>query len=761
MNIKRFRFLFVVFFVLFLIGCTNSKEYTVTFDSRGGDVVEPIVILNGLTIEQPTITKEGHTFEGWYTSLDEGDTLDEIWVFSTNTVEEDLTLYANWTINQYSITFITNGGSEVDVITQDYGTVVIQPANPVKDEAEFTNWYLDEELTEKYVFTTMPAQDITLYAKWSGNQVLIVGAPEISGSFMPGFNNSKYDGWVRDLINGYNTYATTPNGEVVLNATVVKSLDTSIDPVTKDKTYTFILHEDLLWSDDDHIKAEDFVFSVLLQASNDWKDTGATSYVGQHLLGYTEYSSVFSSEFTRFKGVQLLSEYSFSLTIDGSKTPFYYETTYVSINPYPIHILAPEGMEIDSNDDGAMVGDDNFSMVSGIADIGGYRYIPTVTAGPYKFVSYLNQVVTLVRDDNFKGNYEGKTSTIQHIVIKRVNQTLDVDLVINGEIDLVTEVSNGIKILDAQSSSTTRVHEYNRNGYNLVAIEAHFGPTMDYKVRQAIAYLTDRQYAIDVVLNGYGSKIYSEYGLSQWMYVESIDWVNTNINKYTFSIAQANTVLNTSDYKFESDGVTPFNSALATSNSNYFRYNAARERLVIRHFGNAFDSTTDALRLKYEMNMQLAGIKYELTTGDTATLYDHYYYGYLLDPEDKRYHIFNVSTNFSVTYDPYYSWHSDFLGTWRNAHQLEDSITNPAAPLVVPEKTLDELTIALRNVEPGDTAAYIALWRAYQLRLNKLTPSIPIFSNQYYDVFDSDLKGVVTTPFWNWTAQINDMYFEG
>jgi peptide/nickel transport system substrate-binding protein len=592
-------------------------------------------------------------------------------------------------------------------------------------------------------------------------QTLVVGSPEISGNFMAGFGNSAYDVWVRDLIFSYGTYATTPLGEVVLNETVVKTVATATDTTTGDKTYTFVLHEDLLWSDDQPIKASDYVFAILMSASKEWVSAGASSSAGDSLVGYADYRAGTTSADVRFKGVKLLGDYSFSVTISGTKLPYYYETLYASFGPMPMHVLAPAGTTIDSNADGAKVGAGNFALLADVAKIGGYRYAPTVTSGPYKFVSFVNQVVTLVKNDNFKGNYAGKTPTIQNIIIKRVNQTLDVDLVISGEIDLVTGVIEGSKIQAAQAAASTATQYYSRNGYGLVAMQAHFGPTMDYKVRQAIAYLTDRQYVTDVVLDGYGSITYSEYGLAQWMYVQSEDWVDANINKYAFSITQANAALDQSDYKFESNGTTPFNPALATAGSNYFRHNAAGEVLEIRHFGTENNEVTTSLQAKYEINMQLAGIKYDITIGDFATLLDHYYYSYELELADKKYHIFNLATNFSVAYDPYYSWHSDWLGTWYNAHQLEDSVANPAAPLAAGEKTLDELTTALRTVTPGDTVTYLALWKEYQLRWNKLIPNVPLYSNQYYDVFDAKLKGVETTPFWNWAAQINDMYFEG
>ena len=334
---------------------------------------------------------------------------------------------------------------------------------------------------------------------------------------------------------------------------------------------------------------------------------------------------------------------------------------------------------------------------------------------------------------NYKGNHEGKVPTIQNIIIKRVNQDLDVDLAISGEIDLVTGVIEGSKIQAAQAAETTNTTYYSRNGYGLLAMQAHFGPTMDYKVRQAIAYITDRQYVADVVLEGYGSIVYSEYGLAQWMYVESEDWVDQNINKYAFSITQANEVLDETEWKFESDGVTPFDPAKATG--SYFRHNAEGERLVIQHFGTENNNVTTSLQAKFAENMPKVGIEYKITIGTFDTLLDHYYYSYELEESEKVYHIFNLASNFDVAYDPYYSWHSDWLGTWYNAHQLEDSPENPAAPLAAGERTLDELTRAMQRLDATQTDEYLELWREYQLRWNKLIPNVPLYSNQYYDVF--------------------------
>lgn len=140
-----------------------ASSATVTFDSDGGsDVSSEVVTLNGLATEPTDPTREGYSFLRWTLSGVE-------WNFAVDTVTEDITLTAVWTINEYTISFNSNGGSEVTAITQDYGTVVVAPTDPTKTDYTFAGWYSDSELTSSYTFSTMPAENITLYAKWNSN----------------------------------------------------------------------------------------------------------------------------------------------------------------------------------------------------------------------------------------------------------------------------------------------------------------------------------------------------------------------------------------------------------------------------------------------------------------------------------------------------------------------------------------------------------------------------------------------------------------
>ena len=612
----------------------------------------------------------------------------------------------------------------------------------------------------------------------TSNNTLVVGSPAITGNFIGGFGSSAYDVWVRNLINGYSTYATTPEGQVVLNETVVEDLvvtpssrtvGTGVDAKTvTDKTYTFTLDDELVWNDEDNtpITAKDFVFGILFSASQEWKLAGATTSTGDGLLGYSTYNAGDSSDpkkstGLRFSGVRLIDETKFAVTLNGEKLPYFYETLYASFGPLPMHRLANPESTILSDNTGSTLSANALPALTGAGSIngqGGYRYVPDVTAGAYSFVSFVNQVVTLKRNPTFKGDYRGHTPSIENIVIKRINTALDVDLAISGEIDLTTGVIEAAKIDKAKASNAVNEIYYSRNGYGYLSMTADFGPTQDPKVRQAVAQLVDRANVTQIVLGGYGSQVFSEYGLAQWMYKESVDWfdeklVSGELNAYAYDIAAANTKLNTTEWRFESNGTTPFDPTKAAAQNTgadantwtYLRHNAQGEVLQLNHMGSENNIVTTSLKTALPLAFRAAGIKYTVVEVPFSTLLDHFYEGWNTQVVPERtYHMFNLATNFSIAYDPYYSWHSDWVNTDYNPIGLEDD-------------EIDRLTLEMRALEPTETEEFLTLWREYQLRWNFLSPSVPLYSNQYFDITNSRVSGLLTTPFWDWTSSIVDM----
>ena len=140
--------------------------YTVTFQSEGGSEVASQIRANAPADQPADPTKEGYTFIGWYKG-------EEKWNFA-DAVTEAMTLTAKWQINRYTITFDTAGGSEVPSITQDYGTAITPPAAPTRTGYTFAGW-------DKTIPSTMPAENITLTARWQVNQYTITFKPENGG----------------------------------------------------------------------------------------------------------------------------------------------------------------------------------------------------------------------------------------------------------------------------------------------------------------------------------------------------------------------------------------------------------------------------------------------------------------------------------------------------------------------------------------------------------------------------------------------------
>ena len=154
--------------VITLTAKWEPLKYSVTLEPNGGVINNNNIIQyvygQGATLPSASdMEKEYHTFGGWYASGDfSGSSVTNI----DATDRGDKTYYAKWNVNQYTITFDTDGGSNVESITQDYGSTVVKPLDPTKEGYTFTGW-------EPEIPDTIPSSDLNIKAKWSVNKYTI------------------------------------------------------------------------------------------------------------------------------------------------------------------------------------------------------------------------------------------------------------------------------------------------------------------------------------------------------------------------------------------------------------------------------------------------------------------------------------------------------------------------------------------------------------------------------------------------------------
>lgn len=135
------------------------KEFTVTFDTCGGDKMNSIT--TSIISSEPIPTRYGYTFLGWY--------LENTYINKVTfpyEVTQNITLYAKWEKNKYNVHFELNGGEGVSDLNV---SVIDEEPIPTREGYTFLGWYFESDFINKVTFPYEVKQNITLYAKWEGN----------------------------------------------------------------------------------------------------------------------------------------------------------------------------------------------------------------------------------------------------------------------------------------------------------------------------------------------------------------------------------------------------------------------------------------------------------------------------------------------------------------------------------------------------------------------------------------------------------------
>ncbi len=205
----------------------DVNQYTITFDSAGGSAVASINKDYGTEVTPPTApTKTGYTFAGWSPAL-------------PNTIlAENITVIAQWNVNQYTITFVSDG-SAVAPIIQDYGSSVTVPTAPTKMGYSFTAW-------SPAVPATMPAEDIEITATWTINQYTITfdangGTGSVPAAITADYNSTVSLPEVGSLVKAGYTFggwSHHTSGSTLLTPYTVTAVDETLYAVWNIITYS-------------------------------------------------------------------------------------------------------------------------------------------------------------------------------------------------------------------------------------------------------------------------------------------------------------------------------------------------------------------------------------------------------------------------------------------------------------------------------------------------------------------------------------------
>ena len=134
-------------------------EYTITFDSDGGNVISPMTVKDGATFTLPAPVKDGYGFVGWF----DGETRVQSGTYSFG---RNMSLVARWEASSYTVSFNTGfADMSLNDIVVTYGQEYTLPV-PTRDYYSFVGWYNGETKIEGGTWTNLG--DMTLTAKWQG-----------------------------------------------------------------------------------------------------------------------------------------------------------------------------------------------------------------------------------------------------------------------------------------------------------------------------------------------------------------------------------------------------------------------------------------------------------------------------------------------------------------------------------------------------------------------------------------------------------------
>ncbi len=430
---------------------------------------------------------------------------------------------------------------------------------------------------------------------------------------------------------------------------------------------------------------------------------------------------------------------------------------------------------------------------------GGYE------SGPVTYTPMLDEEGEPMLDTAGNAMYLVKP-TIRKIAFTEADNDTMIQKLIDGELHLVNKVTYGPTIMDGMkrgAENGIKYQNYPRIGLAFATFTFDWPTVHEKEVRQAIAWCMDRQGLTDKYCgdpetgSSFGVRVDGYFGIEQWEYLLVKHKIDFPIN-----------FVGEEFYRPENDDdpvkIPPFQ--YVTTQAEYDAAVAAWESLTLdqleTYYNEESDETKEASLKRAESLLTKAGwtlnrdggefrpgeddvrckmIDDKLVALDLTMMYPEGNHmadymqeeGMFIDNlakvgikmtlvpakmQDLLYSYYRqvprttdmiyLATNFHVIVDPSITYSTD---TSKN-HQIWNNTYSD-------DEMLYQLAVSMRRTEPGFAYEYVGKWIAFQERYNEVLPTIPIYSNIYFDFFTEHLQNYFVTSQVTWSQAILQSYF--
>ena len=552
----------------------------------------------------------------------------------------------------------------------------------------------------------------------------VAATSDFNGDFYPGWTNSTYDQNIRYLVWGFGLMTDNAAGEIIDSPLVTDKV------ISEDLLeWTFTLREGVTFHNGEALTASDVKFTYdFYMAKQALADTGGSSSLGDYIENIT------------------IDEAANSVTFTLTKVIF---TTDMSVF-YDTWIYAE-----DTITEGAAAAGQNVQ-----------QYVKTnisapIGYGPYKITEYFeSEFVRLAVFDD----YIGDAPAIQEIIVKVTPSETELDQLLQGDVDLLGRTVEAEKIEAALESDNLTTNNYYRHGGGTMILHSDYEAFALTEVRQAFAYVFNRPKVIELFLGEYGISSQGPYSKNQWMMYDEdeMDLLGTAaVGKFEASLTDYDILDADGNFDVEANIAMAhklLDAAVAKTDGEYANltgngtdgYKWKDETLNIKITYTEFWSDTynlvwnDKYIEKLGFNVTLNGLDWPVMyghwTGDIA--------------EERQYHAYVGGAGYTIKSNPRSSYASDKIMPWG---QPSDNGSRFSGGSAYTPAEWDQLLLDIENCHPTTgTEQYKELWREFIRTMNTEVPIIPVYSNNYYDLYSSDLENLNTNALWSWPKAIRD-----